>query len=137
MTDEGKKLNYDKLSESQKKSAYFSLRDSYDPLVYENTIGNYFAILGMLLLFYVVMMLHWFGNYSLGIHYTETCTIYNVIIFISAVLVIACMLCFGSTVNAKKATHEYYAEKISEAKIKKQEAENRAAQKAANEAKQL
>ena len=137
MTTEGKTLSYDKLSESQKKSAYFSLQNSYDPLVYENTIGNYFKIVGMLLLFYVVMMLHWFGNYSLGIHFTETCTIYNVIIFATAVVVIAIMLCVGSTVNAKKATHEYYAEKISEAKIKAQEAAAKQAQRGAIEARAL
>ena len=137
MTTEGKTLDYNKLSESQKKSAYFSLQNSYDPLVYENTIGNYFKILGMLLLFYVVQMLHWFGNYSLGIHFTETCTIYNVIIFATAIFVIACMLCFGSTVNAKKATHEFYELKISEAKIKNQELAAKAAQRGAIEAKQI
>jgi hypothetical protein len=125
MTTEGKPLNYDKLSESQKKSAYFSLQNSYDPMVYENTVGNYFKILGMLFLFYVVMMLHWFGNYSLGIHFSEICTIYNAIIFCTAIITIGCMLCYGSTVNKKKSTHEYYAEKISEARIKQQEKENR------------
>lgn len=70
-------------------------------------------------------MLHWFGNYSLGIHFSETCTLYNVAIFCSAIITIGCMLCYGATVNTKKATHEYYAEKISEARIKKQELENR------------
>lgn len=54
MTTEGKTLNYDKLSESQKKSAYFSLQSSYDPMVYENTWGNLFVIFGMLMVFYVV-----------------------------------------------------------------------------------
>ena len=78
-TDEGKTQKYDNLTESQKKSAYFSLQNSYDPLVYENTCANYIKILGMLFLFYIVQMLHWFGNYSLGIHFTETCTYYNVV----------------------------------------------------------
>ena len=124
-TDEGKTQKYDNLTESQKKSAYFSLQNSYDPLVYENTCANYIKILGMLFLFYIVQMLHWFGNYSLGIHFTETCTYYNVCIFASAIVTIGCMLCYGATVNTKKATHEFYAEKISEARIKKQEMENR------------
>jgi len=27
--------------------------DGYDPLVYENTVGNYFKIVGMLTIFYI------------------------------------------------------------------------------------
>ena len=85
-----------------------------DKRVYENTVGNYFAIIGMLLLFYVIHMLHWYGVYSLGIHFSEILTIYSLCIFASAILVIIAMLCYGSVINAKKAEHEYYEVKISE-----------------------
>jgi len=79
----------------------------------------------MLLLFWCVQFMHWYAVYSLGIHFTETNTIYSVIIFASAVIVIAAMLCVGSNVNSKKATHEYYQLKISEARIKMKELEKR------------
>ena len=96
-------------------------------MVYENTPMNYVYIVAMLCLFYFVMFFHWYANYSLGIHDTETCTLYNIIIFITAIINIGLMLCYGATVNSKKITHEYYAEKISEAKI-------RAAEKAQKDA---
>ena len=137
MTTEGKSTEYSNLTESQKKSAYFNMQNAYDPIVYENTIGNYFKIVGMLLLFYTIMMLHWFGNYSLGIHFSETCTIYNIIVFAQALLVITAMLCYGRTVNAKKSEHEYYAVKISEAKIRQAEIQAKKNQAAALEAKML
>ena len=47
------------------------------------------------------------------------------------------MLCIGASVNKKKLMHEYYAEKISEEKIKQAEKAARANAKAAAEAKRL
>ena len=79
----------------------------------------------MLFLFWAIQMMHWFAVYSLGIHYTETLTIYSVIMFAVAVIIIICMLCLGSVINAKKAAHEYYISKISEQKIKNKELEKK------------
>jgi len=93
--------------------------------VYENTPFNYFAIVAMLFLFWTIQMLHWFAVYSLGIHFSEILTIYSVIMFVGAVIIIGCMLCLGATVNKKKATHEYYCFKISEQKIQLQEVQKR------------
>ena len=91
----------------------------------------------MLILFYCVMGVHWWANFALGIHASSVSTWYNIAIFLSAVLVITVMLCVGATVNTKKITHEYYAEKISEEKIKQAEKQARANAKAAAEAKRL
>lgn len=87
----------------------------------------------MLLIFWTFNCFHWFAVYSLGIHQTETLTWYSIIIFLSAVIVILFMLCFGSIVNAKVATHDYYTEKISEFKIKLDEAQKLAKQREDNE----
>tara|TARA_B110000503_G_scaffold71943_1_gene111425 strand:- start:655 stop:858 length:204 start_codon:yes stop_codon:yes gene_type:complete len=57
------------------------------------------------------------------------------IIFGSAVVVIALMLMVGAGVNAKKVTHEFWIEKISAEKLRIAEDQAKAAQKAANEAK--
>lgn len=113
--------SYDNLSKSQKESAYFNMESNYDPLVYENTWGNIGAILAMFALFYFVQAMHWWCNFALGIHATETSLIYNLCIFGTAVIVIGFMLYFGSVVNVKKTTHEYYAEQISLEKVRQAE----------------
>jgi len=58
-------------TESQKASAYFNMDDGYDPLVYENTVENYFKIVGMLFIFYIFQGLHWWANFELVVHSTE------------------------------------------------------------------
>ena len=50
----------------------------------------------------------------MGIVESSLSTVYNLIIFGSAVLIIAVMLIMGSQVNRKQITHEFYKEKISE-----------------------
>ena len=104
----------DNLTASQANSAYFSHTDGYDPLVYENTPENWFKIIGMMILFYIFQGFHWWANFELGIHNSTTSTYYNLIIFASAVFVIAIMLILGARVNKQKLTHEFYMEKISE-----------------------
>ena len=119
-------------------SAYLNWRrDHYDKEVYENTCQNWLKIIAMLLFFYLWNALHWWANFALGIHESSTSTWYNIFIFISAVLVISVMLVVGAGVNRKKLTHEFYAEKISEEKIKQAEKQARANAKAAAEAKRL
>ena len=113
------------------------MESNYDPEVYENTRENWGKIFGMFGLFYFVQAMHWWCNYALGIHASDTSSIYNLIIFASALTVIGLMLYFGSIVNKKKLTHEYYAEKISEEKIKIAEKQTKLEAKAKQEAKRL
>ena len=107
----------------------------YDKAVYENDMQNYFKIVGMLMLFYLFQGLHWWANFELAVHDARSSTIYNLIIFSSALLVIGVMLYQGAKVNKKKLIHEFYLEKISEETQRKAEEQAKAAQKAANEAK--
>ena len=123
------------LTQPQANSAYFSHTDGYDPLVYENTPDNWFKIIGMMILFYIFQGFHWWANFELGVHDTETSTAYNLIIFGTAILVIGTMLFLGAKVNKKKLTHEFYVEKISEETQRKAEEAAKADQKAKNEAK--
>jgi len=90
--------------------------DGYDPLVYENTVANYFKIVGMLLIFYCFQGMHWWANFELGVNDADVSTFYNIAIFGFACIVIAVMLIAGAAVNKKKLTHEFYMEKISEEK---------------------
>lgn len=89
----------------------------------------------MLLLFYVVQFLHWWANFELGVTAATTSTIYNLLIFGTAVIVIGFMLLFGAGVNRKKLTHEFYQEKISEESQRQKDERAKAAQKAKEEAK--
>ena len=110
---------------------------TYDPSVYETDAMGYLRITGMLLIFYTVMGLHWWACFSIGIHAATTAMWYNIIIFITAVINIGIMLYIGAGVEVRRKTHEYYAEKISEEKVKAAERQARANAKAANEAKRL
>jgi len=89
----------------------------------------------MLILFYIVQFLHWWANFELGIKSATTSTIYNLLIFGSAVCTIGVMLILGADVNKKKHTHEFYTEKISEETQRQKDVRNLAAQKAKEEAK--
>ena len=91
----------------------------------------------MLMVFYFWNAMHWWANFSLGIVYSEGSTTYNLIAFGTAILVISCMLFFGSQVNRLKLMHEFYQEKISEEKQRQSEIAEKAAAKAAHEAKQM
>ena len=104
----------DGLSTSMKQSAYFTMENSYDKDVYENDLTNWVKIISMLALFYVFQGLHWWANFELGTNDTEMSTLYNLVVFATAVIVIGFMLFFGAKVNRKKLTHEFWVEKISE-----------------------
>ena len=104
------------LTTSQQQSAYFAQDAGYDKAVYENDAANWVRIVFTLLGFYVFQGLHWWANFELGIADSVSSSAYNLIIFGTALLVIANMLFFGAKVNKKKLTHEFYVEKISEEK---------------------
>ena len=118
------------LTESQKQSAYFAQDAGYDKAVYENDLQNYFKIVGSLVGFYIFQAFHWWANFELGISDAVGSSTYNLIIFLSALIVIGFMLYFGAIVNEKKLTHEFYVEKISEEK--QRIAEEQAKEKADN-----
>jgi len=90
------------------------MESSYDKNVYENDFQNWLKIIGMLVLFYIFQGLHWWANFELGISDSVNSTLYNLVIFGTAVVVIGFMLYLGAKVNRKKLTHEFFVEKISE-----------------------
>ena len=115
-------MGADDLTQSQQKSAYFAMNDDYDPLVYENTPGNWVMIILAFICFYVFQALHWWANFELGVTMPETSSWYNVVIFLTSVFFIAIFICIGNNVNKYKITHEFYTEKISEITQKRDEA---------------
>ena len=108
------------------------MEDGYDKAVYENDLGNWFKIVGMLILFYIFNAFHWWANLELGLAHAEYSSLYNLVVFAVTVFVIAIMLFVGAIVNRKKLTHEFYVEKISEEKQRQAEAEAKRIAKEAN-----
>lgn len=123
------------LTQSMKESAYFNQGDDYDKNVYENDLNNWFKIVGMLMVFYVFQGLHWWANFELGTSHSSLSTYYNLIAFLSAIIIISIMVFVGSIVNRKKLTHEFYVEKISEETQRQAQERANAQAKAENEAK--
>ena len=82
--------------------------DGYDPMVYENTLGNWGKMVSMLLIYYFFMGCHWWCNYEFGIADAVTSTTYQLCVFAFALCVIGTMLFLGSGINRKKITHEFY-----------------------------
>lgn len=123
------------LTQSMKESAYFNQGDDYDKDVYENDLNNWFKIVGMLLLFYCFQGLHWWANFELGTSVAPISTYYNLLAFLSAIIIISIMVFVGAIVNRKKLTHEFYVEKISEETQRQAQERANAQAKAENEAK--
>ncbi len=83
----------DNLPASQGSMSYYG-QDDYDKDVYENDFQNWVKIISMLILFYIFQALHWWANFELGVHDSELSTLYNLIIFGSAIIVIGLLLFF-------------------------------------------
>lgn len=125
------------MSPTRKNDAYLRGQDpdDYDKAVYENTPENWLKIFGAFICFYIFQAFHWWCNFELGINMSESSTIYNIAVFLSAVLVISYMLCTGAEVNAKKIEQEFWKEKILQEEQRLQEEKERAEAKKANEEK--
>ena len=93
-----------------KESAYFSHDSGYDPEVYENTKENWVKIVCMLALFYLFQGFHWWANFELGVNDCYTSTVYNLLVFLLAVIIITFMIIFGTMVNNQQTTHGFYTE---------------------------
>ena len=116
----------EEMSPTRKNDAYLRGQspDDYDKDVYENTPANWGKIIVAFICFYTFQGFHWWCNFELGINMSETSTAYNIIVFLSAVAIIAYMLYIGGKANDKKLTAEFWHEIITleEARIEEERA---------------
>ena len=109
---------------------YYPVDESYDKRVYENSVGNWFRIIGTLIVFWIFQAVHWWGVFELGINWTTILMYYSIAIFLFTIIVGGVMLCSGRGANRKKRHHEFLVDKISEKKAARLEAETRTKQEA-------
>ena len=107
---------------------YYPVDESYDKRVYENSVGNWFRIIGTLIVFWIFQAVHWWGVFELGINWTTILMYYSIAIFLFTIIVGGVMLCSGRGANRKKREHEFLIDKISEKKAARLEAETRTKQ---------
>ena len=104
---------------------YYPVDPSYDKRVYENSVGNWFKIIGCLFAFWICNGLHWWGVLSLGIVDTNALSWYSIGCFFFTVFFLGGLLCSGRGANKLKRHHEYYIEKLSEIRSATQERETK------------
>ena len=75
------------MSKSRVGERYFKVDPGYDKRVYENTIGNYFVILGAFLIYYACCALLWLTVLVFGMYEPELSTYVCIAIFVFAVIV--------------------------------------------------
>lgn len=93
---------------------YYPVDPSYDKRVYENTVGNWFIIVGLLIIFWIFQAIHWWGVFELGINDSTYLMYYSIGIFCYTVLFLIGLLTSGKFANYKKRRHEFYKDKITE-----------------------
>lgn len=104
---------------------YFKIDPGYDKAVYENTIGNWFRIIGTFIVFYTVVGLFWWAVFSHGIRHIDSATW----IFIGALLIawflIALLILLGHFSNKNLVKADRIMLEVNEEKKKKREEEEK------------
>ena len=118
------------------RTKYFDLDTGYDKRFYENSVGNIFVIILVFIVYYIFLILYWWGSLALGSVFPEVAMWYSVAIFIFINIWIVCMLISGFYSNEKLKHWEYYLEKINDKEQATREQEQREAQKRDQEQKQ-
>ena len=91
---------------------YYPVDPSYDKRVYENTVGNWFLIVGALIIFWIFQGIHWWGVFELGINDSTALMYYSIGIFVYTIIFGIGLLTSGKYANLKKRRHTFYKEKI-------------------------
>ena len=104
---------------------YFKIDAGYDKAVYENTIGNWFRIIGTFILFYCVVALFWWACFSHGMNDIESATIIYVVVLIISFTIIALLILIGSFSNKKLHRAEKIMLEVNEEVKKRREEEEK------------
>lgn len=102
MTEVERKREFEKYG-----NRYYEIDYSYDKRVYENTVVNWFKILGMWLFFHVCECLHFWGCYEFAIYDPLNFFYYSVAIMIATFLTIGILLIVGAKANKKKRRFDF------------------------------
>jgi cytochrome b subunit of formate dehydrogenase len=113
------------MRESRVGKRYFKVDAGYDRAVYENTIGNWFRIIGTFIVFYLVVGLFWWANFSFGIRDMNTATWVFIAFQIIAFILIGLMIFIGHFSGKRLQKAERLMIEVNEEKKKKREEEEK------------
>ena len=105
---------------------YFKIEEGYNKGVYENTIGNWFKIIGAFILFYLSLCVYWWGIFNHGINSVDSATILYLIVFGLSIMYIGILLCCGHVTTKKLERYQKLMLEINEVKKNKRQEEERA-----------
>ena len=95
---------------TDKEAPFFKTDDGDEKEDKENNIGNYFKIIGTLIIFYFGISISFWGNYELGIYSAQSSLIYNLVHYGVHFILILTMIILGNKINKKILTNEFYQE---------------------------
>ena len=103
-----------KTTDKNENERYFQLDEGYDRRVYENDWQNVIKIIVVLIIFYGLNILFWWGMVVFGTCYADEAMWFSVGIFCFVNVYIAGMLISGHYYNDKLKRWEFYQEKIND-----------------------
>ena len=104
---------------------YFKVDQGYDKAVYENTVGNWFRIIGTFCLFYLAVALIWWACFSHGIRDIKSATWIYIVILICSFAFIAFIIIVGHFTNKKIEKTDKLTLEVNEEKKKRREEEEK------------
>lgn len=110
---------------------YYPVDPGYDKRVYENTCGNWMAIIFALLAFWFFNALHWWGVLQFGLTNSVGLTYYSLGIFGFTVFFGIILLFSGKYANKKKRKFEFLKERVAELRNEELDRKEREKQEAA------
>ena len=121
--------HHQSMRESRVGKRYFKVDAGYDKAVYENTLGNWFRIIGTFIVFYVVVALFWWAVYSYGIRHIASATWVYIAMQIVAFILIGLLIFIGHFSGKKLHRAERLMLEVNEEKKKKREEEEKKAKR--------
>ena len=113
------------MRQSRVGNRYFRIDAGYDKAVYENTLGNWFRIIGTFIVFYIVVIFFWWACFSHGIRHVDSATWLYIGILLVSWFIIALLILIGHFSNKKLNRAEKLQLEINEEKKKKREEEEK------------
>lgn len=104
---------------------YFKIDPGYDKAVYENTIGNWFKIIGAFIVFYIIVTLFWWACYSHGIRDVTSATWIYIGVLIISWIIIVILIIVGTFSNSKLQKADRLMLEVNELKKLKAEDEEK------------
>ena len=123
--DQLRKSENQSMRKSRVGNRYFKVDAGYDKAVYENTIGNWFRIVGTFIVFYIVVAFFWWACFSHGMRHITSATWLYIGVLLVAWFIILLLIIIGHFSNKNLHKAERLMLEVNEEKKKKREEEEK------------